>query len=265
VCDLDLADVDRRYPASQVNVLVCIKQALTLDDEIVFTDDGIDVDRKYVEGALNEWDSFAVEEALRMREAHGGSVTVATYGDSVSEAVLRRALAMGANRAIRIEGNALDPYSIGSALRTAADLVTPDLILCGAQSSDSAQAATGTVLAGLLNWPCASVARAIRLETEAAAAIIDRELEGGVVQRVRFGLPVVITVQTGINQPRYASLRAIKLAEKEQIEVLHTAGVRPAYRIRRMFVPPQRGNARPLGADLQEAAARIAELIKEPT
>ena len=99
-----------------MHIVVCIKQVLQLGDEVEFTDDGLDVDPDYLDPALNEWDSFATEEALQLRERLGGEVVVVTCGPKQSEAALRRCLAMGADRAIRVEGVARDPFSVARAL-----------------------------------------------------------------------------------------------------------------------------------------------------
>lgn len=246
-----------------MRILVCIKQVLVPGDEIVFGEDGCDVDPACLDAALNEWDSYAIEEGLQLRETHGGEVVAVTCGDPDAEPVLRRALAMGVDRAARIDGGATDPYSVGKALAAYAERLQPDLILCGAQSWDSAHAATGTVVAGVLGVPCVAVARALEADPAQGRAIVERELEGGVVDRLRLPLPMVVTVQTGINQPRYANLRAIKLAEKEPIERIAAPAAQPAYRIRRMFAPSAQRNAASLGDDLRQAAERIAQLIRE--
>src|SRR6266704_3459085 len=123
-----------------MKVLVCVKQVKVLGDEVEFTKDGRDVDPDYLERALNEWDACALEEALRIREQLGETeVVVVTAGDKRSEEVLRRCLAVGADRAVRIESGALDPISTARALAAAAAGEAPHLVLCGVQSSDSVQ------------------------------------------------------------------------------------------------------------------------------
>lgn len=247
-----------------MRVLACIKQIRVLDDAIVFADGEREVDPDVLEPGLNEWDSYAIEAALRIREEDGGEVVAATAGEAEAEEVLRRALAMGVDHAIRIEGCAPDPYIVGSALASVVRRLSPDLILCGAQSSDAAHGATGAVVAGLLDLPCAAVVNAICVDHARQEVEVDRELEGGVRDRLRLPLPAVLTVQTGINQPRYANLRAIKLAERQPIEViLREDGGEPAYRIRKMSVPTAEGRAQTLGGDVREAAELVAKLIRE--
>ena len=247
-----------------MHIVVCIKQVLQLGDEVEFTDDGLDVDPDYLDPALNEWDSFATEEALQLRERLGGEVVVVTCGPEQSDAALRRCLAMGADRAIRIEGVAHDPFSVARALAEVVGTENADLVLCGVQSSDAVQAATGTALAELLDLPRAAVVTRVDYDAGARKAVVDRELEGGLVDRVEIDTPAVLTIQTGINQPRYANLRAIKQAEQVEIDVRVAAGGGlPAYRVRRMFVPERGEGAEMIDGSAAEIAARIASIVKE--
>jgi electron transfer flavoprotein beta subunit len=247
-----------------MRTVVCVKQVLQLGDEVELTDDGLDVDPDYLEPALNEWDAFSTEEALRLREAHGGEVVVVTGGEAEAEKALRRCLAMGADRAIRVGGVLRDPFSVARALADVVRGEQPDLVLCGVQSSDAVQAATGTVLAALLDLPCAAVVTRLDYDPGRGHAFVDRELEGGVIDRVEIDVPAVLTVQTGINEPRYANLRAIKQAEQVEIDV-RAAGAAgpPAFRVRRMFVPEREGRAAMLTGTPAEIAGRIVELVRE--
>ncbi len=247
-----------------MRTVVCIKQVRTLGDEVEFTDDGRDVDPDYVDLALNEWDSFATEEALRLRERLGGDVVVVTCGAKGTEAALRRCLAMGADRAVRVEGvEGHDPIRVAHALAEVVRDESPDLVLCGVQSSDSVQAATGTALAELVGLP--RVAVVTKLEPGQGTAKAHRELEGGLVDVVEVDLPAVLTIQTGINEPRYANLRAIKQAEQVEITVRTAADAPEASHVRRMFVPERGEGAEMLGTDAGEVARRIAEIVKERT
>ena len=247
-----------------MRTVVCVKQVRTLGDEVEFTDDGRDVDPDYVDLALNEWDSYATEEAIRLREAHGGEVVVVTCGSKESEAALRRCLAMGADRAARVEGaEGNDAIRVAHALAGVVREEGADLVLCGVQSSDSVQAATGTALAELVGMP--RVAVVTRLEPGAGTATVHRELEGGLLDVVEVDMPAVLTIQTGINQPRYANLRAIKQAEQVEIAVRTATDAPVASRVRRMFAPPRGDGAEMLGADAAGVARRIAEIVKERT
>jgi electron transfer flavoprotein beta subunit len=178
--------------------------------------------------------------------------------------VLRRALAMGVDRAVRVEGDPpADPFTVGHGLSLVARREQPDLVLTGAQSSDSVHGATGSVIAGLLDLPCVAVVTSIDVTPDVGRVQVDRELGGGVTDRLDVSLPAVVTVQTGINKPRYANLRAIKLAERKPIDVVPAEGADPAYHVCRMLSPPAEGLAQPLGENPGEAAATIARLIQE--
>ena len=245
-----------------MKTLVCVKQVKTLGDEVEFTSDGTDVDPDYLDSALNEWDSYATEEAIRLREAGGGEVVVVTCGPKESEAALRRCLAMGADRAIRVEGaEGHDAIRIAHALAGVVRDESPDLVLCGVQSSDTVQAATGTALAELVGMP--RVAVVTKLELGSGSAKVHRELEGGLVDVVDVDLPALLTIQTGINEPRYANLRAIKQAEQIEVTVRQAGDTPSASRVRRMFTPPKGEGAEMLGTDPAEVARRIAEIVKE--
>jgi electron transfer flavoprotein beta subunit len=246
-----------------LKVVVCVKQVAVLGDEVEFTPDERDVDPDYVDHALNEWDAAATEEALQIRERLGeGEVVVVSAGEGEAEPALRRCLAMGADRAVRVAGRFEDPFSVARALAEAVRAEEPGLVLCGVQSSDSVQAATGTALAELLGL--ARVAVVTKVELADGRAAVNRELEGGLVDVVDVDLPALLTIQTGINQPRYANLRAIKQAEQQEIALVEPAGGgEPAYRVRRMFSPPRGEGAEILSGGPAEIAQRIADLVRE--
>jgi electron transfer flavoprotein beta subunit len=248
-----------------MKIVVCIKQVGSLGDDIEFTSDCSDVDQQVLEMALNEWDSAAVEEALQIKEklVASAEVVAVTVGAHGVEPALYQYLAMGVDRAIRVDGvERQDPIAIAGALADVIRQEQPDLILCGVQSSDWAQAATGSALAGFLDVPVVALARKLDLDCAAKRAVVTRELDGGRLDVVQTSIPAVITVQTGINSPRYATLRAIKQAQRRPPEVA-TANELPSFGgcIRQMFVPQRRGGAQMLGADAAEVAAKVHALI----
>jgi electron transfer flavoprotein beta subunit len=245
-----------------MRILVCVKQVLVLD-EIALSEDGCDAAPGTYHGELNEWDGFAIEEALRLREAHAGEVVAVTYGASAADAVLRRALAMGVDRALRVEGAPADPFTVGKGLGSVASRLDPDLILCGSQASDSAHAATGSVLAAVLDLPCVAAVESIRAQPHKGLIDVSRELESRVIEWLRVSLPAVLTVQTGINAPRHPNLRAIKQAEHSAIEVVHSSKTASAYRVRKMFRPESTAQCQHLGPNPREAAEAIARLIRD--
>jgi electron transfer flavoprotein beta subunit len=249
-----------------VKIVVCVKQVAVLGDEVEFTSDERDVDEDYLEFALNEWDSYSLEEALLIKEGIGeGEVVAITVGNEDAEEALRRCLAMGADRAVRVatEGNrTADPLTIARTLAAAIRPEDPDLVFAGVQSSDSVEAATGIMLAELLGLPRVAVVTKIDYDHRARQATVHRELEGGLLDIVNVDTPAVLTIQTGVKQPRYATLRAMKQAREKEITVLDGMAGPPAYRVRRMFVPIGGKSAEPLGDEPGEVARRIAELVR---
>jgi electron transfer flavoprotein beta subunit len=246
-----------------VKVVVCVKQIAALGDEVEFTDDERDVDPDYLDYALNEWDTYATEEALRLCEAGGGEVVVVSVGPEDVEDCMRRCLAMGADRGIRIDSEErLDPVQIARALAEVVRAESPDLVFTGVQSADSVQAATGTALGELLELP--RVAVVTKIELGDGKATVNRELEGGLVDVIEVDTPALFTIQTGINEPRYATLRAIKQAEEKEIDVRQPGDLgEPAYRVRKMFVPPKGEGAEMLNGSSADVAQRIKEIIEE--
>jgi electron transfer flavoprotein beta subunit len=200
---------------------------------------------------------------LRIRErVDGGEVVVVTVGDAEAEAALRRCLAMGADRAIRVDAEPLDPLSTARALAVVVASESPDLVLTGVQSADSVQGSTGAALAELAGLPCVAVVT--RLDWSGSGrAVADRELEGGLVDVVEVETPALLTIQTGINQPRYANLRAIKQAEQHEIAVAAADPGEPAYRVRRMFAPPRGAGAEMIDGGAPAVAERILEIVRE--
>ena len=249
-----------------MKIVVAVKQVAVLGDEVEFSDDERDVDRDYLDFALNDWDAFSTEEAVQIRERSGdGEVVVVSVGDEEVEEAMRRCLAMGADRGIRVWSEELagaDPITIARALASVVRRETPDLVFAGVQSSDSVQAATGIALAEFLGLPRVAVVN--RLELRDGKAVVNRELEGGLADVTEVDLPALLTIQSGINEPRYATLRAIKQAEQKEIEVVEPAEVgQPAYRVRRMYIPPKGEGAEMLDGNPTAIAERIFEIVRE--
>jgi len=249
-----------------MKVVVCVKQVGALGDEVEFTDDERDVDPDYLDYALNEWDTYATEEALRLCEAAAdGEVVVVSVGPEDAEEAMRRCLAMGADRGIRVDSDAwLDPIQVARALAEVVRAENPDLVFAGVQSADAVQAATGTALAELLDLP--RVAVVTKIELGDGNATVNRELEGGVLDVVEVDTPALLTIQTGINEPRYATLRAIKQAEEKEIDVRQPGDLgEPAYQVKKMFVPPKGEGAEMLNGSAADVAQKIKEIVEEHT
>ncbi len=261
-----------------MKILVPIKRVASLDDEFELRDDGRDVDPDFCEYDLNEFDEYSLEAAVEIKERAGeGAVEVVavTVDTDDGEEILRKALAKGADRAIRIWDDALaeaDQIAIARVIAKAVEREQPGLVLCGAQSADHGHAQTGIALAGLMGWSHVAVVSGLEYEPGAPMATIDRELEGGLVQKLTIETAAVLTIQLGINKPRYASLRSIKQANAKPIEVLSPVeiGLDPALtglagslsHVRRMYVP-ERGRSAMIEGTPTEQAARLLEIVKE--
>ncbi len=249
-----------------METLVCVKRVPdTADAEIVVQPDGKGIHEEDLAFSIGEWDNYAVEEAIRLREVHGGTVTVVTVGPEESEEVLRRCLAMGADDAIRIDTAALgrpDPFAVARALEEVARKKSYDLVLTGALSGDDGYGIVGPVLAGRLGLPHATLVTAV--EVEGKKVVVTRELEGGLEEILAIELPAVLTIQTGINEPRYVSIMGIRKVRAKQIPVLAPAGdasslLRPA----RLSVPPAGKEAVFLTGAPEDVAKKILDLVKE--
>jgi len=238
-----------------MKILVTVTDVAVVDDE--FEIDGLDVDERYLTYELNEWDDYAVEEAVQIAEdgdsaeqSSAGNqvepdddveVVTVTVGPERSEEAIRKALAKGADRAVRVwddaiaERDLLDAETKAALLAAVAREEDPDLILSGVQSGDDSFAATGVALAEKLGMEWAAVVNQLELDSEAdrreasgnasgnaassdGTASVHRELEGGVEELTDVELPAVLTIQTGINEPRYASLRGIRQAQNKPLE-----------------------------------------------
>jgi electron transfer flavoprotein beta subunit len=255
-----------------MKIVVPVKQVALLDDEFELRDDGVDPDS--LEWDLNEWDTFSLEAAVQIREQAGdGEVVAITVGDEEAEEGLLSALAKGADRGVRIWDDALadaDALAIARVLASAIEPESPELVLCGVQSSDAVNSATGIALAGYMGMPHVAVVK--NIELDGGAVTVERELEGGLVEILRIQLPALLTIQTGINEPRYATLRAIKQAREKPLDVRSLddigldagATTAAAGSHRRRLAHPDRGEgAEMLGGSTAEVAARIAEIVKE--
>jgi electron transfer flavoprotein beta subunit len=250
-----------------VKVVVPVKQVANLDDEVELTDGDTGVDPDFLEWELNEWDTFSLETALQLGEAVDGTeVVVVSVGDEEAEEGLLACLAKGADRAVRIWDDGLegaDALAVARILAAAVEREQPDLVLCGVQSSDAVAGATGVALAGHLGLPRVAVVKRLEYDAGANTATVERELEGGLAQVMRVRCPALLTIQTGINEPRYANLRAIKQAEQHEIAVVEAETGEPAYRVRRMFSPPRGAGAELLDGGPARIAERILELVRE--
>ena len=253
-----------------MNIIVCIKRVpQTAEAEVRVDSSGKDIEKERLTFDINEYDAYALEEAVLFKEKFGGTVTALTAGDADSQEVLRIALAKGADHAIRVKA---EDFGDVDALKTARMLQaaiarTPyDIIFCGAIATDDGYSQVGLILAQLLEIPHATLVT--RIEAAESKADIHRELEGGLIEHLEMSLPAVVGVQSGINVPRYASLIAIRKAAKKEIEALGAAelgleDLTPNAEIERLFVPPVTKQAEILSGEPAEVSDRIAGIIKE--
>ena len=216
---------------------------------------------------INEPDAYALEEGLQLKEKHGGEVIALCLGPARASQTIREALAKGADRAIHIEEEnlaALDTLGIAKLLAKAAEPEKPDLILTGLQSDDLGAGQTGVVMAEILGLPSATIIMAV--ETAGAGILVKRELEDGWFQHVEMPLPAVLTIQSGINKLRYATLMGIKKAKTKEIKRVTAAelggAAAPCSLIERVYLPHRTKQTQILEGSPREAAAKLVEKLK---
>lgn len=206
-----------------MRIAVCIKQVPDTEARLRLRKDGRWVDEEDLPFVINESDEYALEEALTLAEKSGGEVVVFSLGPARVKEALRKALALGAQRAVHLQDEAFDggdARATARALHAAVARESFDLILTGSQSDDSGYGSTGSVLAGHFGWPHAWLVMGIELEEGGRSLKVVREMESGMNEIVRVSLPAVMEVQAGINHPRYASLKGIMQAKRKPQEVV---------------------------------------------
>jgi electron transfer flavoprotein beta subunit len=250
-----------------VKILVCLKQVPQKDASLKLNDAGTWI-REDVTYEVNEPDAYALEEALRQKEKHTGEVVVITAGPTRAQQVLREALAKGADRAIHLEDDAfvgLDAYNTARAIAAAVKDEKFDLIFTGLQSDDYGYAQTGVILAELLGWPHATII--MHLEKNDGGIQVKRELESGFFQNVDVPLPAVLTIQSGINKLRYATLIGIKQAKNKPMRKVMLAEVQSVVganlqKIEKLYVPLKAKNTEFLEGPPAEVAKKLVEKLK---
>ena len=204
-----------------MEILVCVKRVPdTAENEFELNSDGNDLDRDDLVYSVNEWDNYAVEEAIQIVDRVGGSVTVATVGDEESEEILRREMAMGANNGVLLSDDAFegsDGKGVATILKSEIDSGNYDLIMTGTQADEGA-AQVGGMLAAMLDVPYASLVNKIEVLDDKKLKV-GREIEGGNREMSEIELPCVLSIQTGINEPRYVGIRGIRKVAKLEIPV----------------------------------------------
>src|SRR6476660_7055204 len=216
-----------------MKIAVCIKQVVTREWQLRVSEAKTWIREQDASFELNEPDAYALEEALRLKEKHTGEVVVVSAGPARAAQVIREALARGADRAIHIESDALataDAVSVADAIASAIRDEHFDLVLTGLQSDDQGFGQVGVVLAEKLGMPHATII--MEVQASESGLRVKRELEGGWFQWISLPMPALLTIQSGINQLRYATLKGIMAAKKKEVrKVAPPAGVAATQRI----------------------------------
>jgi len=252
-----------------MNIAVCVKRIpKTAEADIFIEKDGRDIKKDHLVFTLNDWDGYAVREAALLKEKYDGTVTVFTVGPEDSKEVLTRCLAMGADKAVRIEEPPVqDSRLIAKILVQALKDQPFDLILTGVQAEDDNCGQVGPSLAQLLGIPHATIVN--RVEIAGERIKVKRELEGGIEEVVDLKLPAVLTIQTGINEPKYVSLAAILEAEDKEMEEVSLEKMGIALdqpldaTIDQAFFPPVGKMAEILKGRPEEVVIQLTEIVKK--
>ena len=251
-----------------MKIVVAIKQVPARDSQLRIASTGGWIDEADLSYEINEPDAYALEEGLQLKEKHGGEVVVLCAGPARAAQTIREALAKGADRAIHIEGEtlgALDPLAGARRLAAALKPESADLILTGLQSDDLGYGQTGVILAELLGLPHATIV--MRVETAPQGIRVKRELEDGWFQHVELPLPALLTIQSGINKLRYATLMGIKKARTKEIrlvtpEELGAETGAPSILLERVYLPERTKRTQLWEGNPREAAAQLVEKLK---
>jgi len=247
-----------------MKIAVCIKQVVTREWQLRVNDQKTWIRDQDASFELNEPDAYALEEGLRMKEKHGGEVVVCCAGPARATQVIREALARGADRAIHVEDDALataDAHAIAEALAGAIRSEQVDLVLTGLQSDDQGFGQVGVVLVEKLGIPHATII--MEVQVNGPALRVKRELEGGWFQWVGLPLPALLTIQSGINQLRYATLKGIMAAKKKEIKKAAVAPAPQSQRITSLYFPEKGKQTQMLQGTPAEAAKELVKRLRE--
>jgi len=250
-----------------MKIVLAIKQVPERDAQVHIAADAKGIDERELQWALNESDAYALEEALQLKEKHGGEVVVVSAGPERVGSTIREALAKGADRGIHIEADDLgqrDALGVAQLLAAAIKSESPDLTLTGLQSDDLGYGQTGVILAELLGLPHASLI--LHVEKTEQGLTVKRELEEGWFQTIELPLPAALTIQTGGNKLRYATLMGIKKAKTKEVRRVTAqelgATSERVVTLERISIPQKQRSTQILSGSPKEAAAALAEKLK---
>ena len=254
-----------------MKIAVCIKQVVTREWQLRVGENGTWIRDADASFELNEPDAYALEEALRLKEQHGGEVVVCSAGPARSAQVIREALARGADRAIHVESDALataDAVAVATAIAEAIRDEAFDLVLTGLQSDDQGFGQVGVVLAETLGMPHATIIMEVQVTDSTTGGQgglrVKRELEGGWFQWMTLPLPALLTIQSGINQLRYATLKGIMAAKKKEIrKITPPALAQPSQIIHRIAFPEKAKKTEMISGSAAEAARALVAKLRD--
>jgi electron transfer flavoprotein beta subunit len=251
-----------------MNIIVPVKQVPDLIEELEINSDGTDLEREWLRYKMNEWDESALEEALQLKELHGGTVTVLTVATGDVDELLYTCVAKGADQAAKIVGDFEenhDSHSVARALAAAIREQPYDLILTGVQAADDLDGQVGVLLATYLGIPHISVVSGIEVDPANRTAVVHQEYAGGVMATFEVDLPAVLGVQASRAIPRYAPVsrvrQAMKTAQIAEIEATTPSGA--GISVQRMFKPESAEHAEMLEGDTEEIVDRLIEILRE--
>ena len=257
-----------------MDIVVCVKQVLaTAEVDLVVNKTGTGIKSDGLVQEMNEWDEYAIEEALLIKERLGGSVTAITMGPEGSDAVLRRCLAKGADNAIWLKDETFegsDAFATAKILHAAIKGLEHDLVFTGAQAGDDNYSAVGGILAEFLGVAHAQMVKKVKIVE--GPLVVNRELEGGLEEALELPLPALLAIQTGINEPRYVSIMGIRKARKKEVTVMglddlgltkDEVGEAGSWmKIQRVYAPPIEKEPEILMGNPDEVAGRLVELFR---
>ncbi len=239
-----------------MKILVFVNHVPDTETKVKVAADGKTIDTAGVNFMLNPYDEYAVEEGLKLREKFSGEAVVVSVGSDTHKEALRKALAMGCDKAVLLKDSSTnDSFAVARALADYAKEYSPDVVLCGKQSIDYDDAQVGGLVAEMLGMPSISVV--VKLEIASGAVVAEREIEGG-NEVVHSKLPVVIMAQKGLNQPRYPSLKGIMEAKRKQIEERTISPVEAKVEVLALKKPAPKASGKIVGTD----ASAVPELVR---